>query len=110
MRKSELRTGMIVEAVNGCVYFVSIDHVDAYNSKIVDINADSFIRIDSISDRLLCRFNKRHNIIKVYEPSFKILALKIEDCKLIWERKEEVKEHTIEELIEKVGYEFKIKK
>ena len=101
---------MLVETLNKCTYFVSIDHINARNSKIINLDTDLYIYIKDISESLLVDFSKDYNIMNVYIPVNKVLALSIKDCKLIWERKEKVKEYTMNELIKKVGHEFKIKK
>ena len=123
MKKSDLRTGMIVELRDGKEYVVFIDvcttqyisdhyiNENNYNSLIV--NGDNCLW-QSLKDYKedLCNDNsKSYDIMKIYVPEHPYAFMKIsyekENRKLIWERKE-FKEMTMKELEEHFGCRIKI--
>ena len=109
MKKSELRTGMLVETLNEEIYFVSLGGINN-SDMLLNIDGGSFMPLCNIAYDLNALSSKSLNITKVYQPITKSLTLDIRNCDLIWKREEKVKEYTMNELIKKVGHEFKIKK
>ena len=107
MKKSELRTGMITEHRVGDECVVMLNMVDN-SSRLLLLKEDKFHYLDDFKEDLTGFSYREFDIVKVSKTP--IYNFDLSDRSIIWERKEEVKEHTIEELIEKVGYEFKIKK
>ena len=109
MKKSELRTGMIVETLNKKRFYVSLNGIDG-KSNLISTNNTSYMPYKNIAEDLTAYSSNASNIIKVFIPKIIELTTDINKCELIWERKEKVKEYTMNELIKKVGHEFKIKK
>jgi hypothetical protein len=101
MKKSDLRTGMRVTQSNGQQYLVYL------NTQFGDmfIGSHEHNRIDYYNEDLTHDYS---DIIKVEAPK-KAFQLRTEEQKFetIWER-EDVKEYTMQEAIEKMGHEFKI--
>lgn len=110
MKKSELKTGMIVECNNGAAYLVQLNHFRG-RDMLLNLSRESKLEADGYNEDLTSNDNDvDFNIIRVHESNCLFLPLKVQDCHLIWERKKEIPEYTMEELIEKLGEEFKIKK
>lgn len=109
MRKSDLKTGFKVEFANKSYRLVLLDtrQGDVFCNPLTEYcniggkRLFNFFSLDNIDENLsdISGFQTLTDIVKVYN----------EYGALIWERKEVV-EHTMEELTEKLGYEFKIKK
>tara|TARA_R110000744_G_scaffold357580_1_gene464427 strand:- start:419 stop:745 length:327 start_codon:yes stop_codon:yes gene_type:complete len=108
MKKSELRTGMIVETIIGSKYYVSLNGMNG--DTLLNIKNTRYIPLSNICSKLNAIHNIESSIAKVYAPKFNMFSSNISDFDLVWERKEKVKEYTMNELIKKVGHEFKIKK
>ena len=110
MRKQDLKTGMIVENQNGQFGKILL------NTSQGDViggssNADDFwCDLDSYDDDLERSDWGSDKIIKVYEACYNknAASLKVRGD-LIWER-ETTPEYTMEELTDKLGHTFKIKK
>jgi hypothetical protein len=110
MRKSDLKTGMRVELGNGKTYIVMINtgHDDVFirnGGNKMDISCYKE-DLTLVEPDCLGRFN----VLKVYgAPTYNSSAI---DPKmmgdLLWERKEEVPEYTMEQAIAKLGHKFKI--
>lgn len=125
MKKSDLKTGMIIETRNGREYVVFIDTCkpkyivteDYYDeqgriSLIINYNSHKWTSL-SYYDEDLCRNNgdKSSDITKVYIPvhPYSFMDITYEDGRnLIWERPEPIKEMTMKELEEHFGCKVKI--
>ena len=127
MKKSDLKTGMIVTTREGYEYVVLLGTTSVYTGKescdiLLNINPKSYLwnkldyyNEDLIYDSTLARNEdkaKRNDIIKVelapHPYAFALLDYEREDRKLLWERNKSIKEMTMEELAEHFGCEVKI--
>ena len=108
MKKSDLKSGMIVETRGGelallvdtplgllITYGDTWSDVESYNSDLLMPNVS---RLDIVAVRSLGKWSS--NILKINWWG----------APIIWKREEEVPEYTMEEAIEKMGHNFKIKK
>ena len=114
MKKSELRTGMFVDTLED-TYVVMLDYLGR-GSVILNLSGEGWLKLDDYRedltiDRSLCTYGqqKYYDINKVRSSEI-MSSIVPDEFYVVWERKEGVKEYTIEELIKKVGHEFKIKK
>lgn len=118
--KSDLKTGMIATTRNGDKYLVLTNFASEYSCGdcLLDISKPTNWHRLSSYDESLKRVDsgeKEHDIIKIdliqhcygVRPDLNPSYTKIE---VIWKRKENIPEYTMEEAIAKMGYEFKIKK
>ena len=105
-KKSDLKTGMIVECRNGNKYTVMLNTVmTIYSSKDIIVNVEynyGWNDLNDYTDDLRCCSHnddsfKEYDIIKVYQPShcYSFVAssrlnedYRVNDNMLIWERKE----------------------
>jgi len=107
MKKSDLKTGMTVMYSNGGLAKVLIN---TERGNILVSLGDTWTSIDSYNDNLERIDNiNEFNIVKVFSLTAAYKGLQFSTSTELWFCKE-IKEYTIEELIEKVGHEFKIKK
>jgi hypothetical protein len=105
MRKSELKTGMIVELSNGRKNIVMLNPFKG-RDVIIDVITNDFILFNDLREDLTCYGHPEYDIISVKESG---KHSKLNPEIILWERKE-VPEYTVEELVKKLGHEFKIKK
>lgn len=125
MKKSDLKTGMIVELQNGykCVVYKDICETICSCSKnskdvILIIDADDHLYLwvdlkDYTDDMIeIDEHSGDFDIMKVFIPyhpySFMDIEHEEDKMKLIWEREEPVKEITMKELEEHFGCRVKI--
>ena len=107
MKKSDLKTGMTVEYSEGGLAKVLIN---TERGNILVSPDDTWTNIDSYNDNLERIDNVNElTIVKVFSLTSAHKGLQFGTSKLLWER-QETPEYTIEQLIEKVGHKFKIKK
>ena len=119
MKKSDLKTGMRVETRRGGLYLVLKDVDTKYfgHQDIGFVSENTFMNGDEYKEDLTENYyhNGDFDIIRVYgisniqESGLNGNTLNLDVKHLIWER-EEVKELTVEEVSEKLGYEVKIVK
>ena len=103
---------MTVETRNGGEYFVLLNHCLNNSDVLVSKTGMGWNSLDDLNDDLIfdnggVQDNPQWDIVKVFKPSF--YSRDAEGLDLIWCR-EENPEYTMEELIERMGHEFKIKK
>ena len=111
MKKSELRTGMMIETNEGELYLTHIG--GCFGDLGIGVSGRSSFDLNLLSDPLSDDPLSDDTVVlieNIYQPLYPNLSLSLSDYTNIWSRKEGVKEYTIEELIKKVGHEFKIKK
>ena len=124
MKKSDLRTGMIVETRSGSEYVVFINTCqpefcsDNYRDENGDIalivNQENYLwtSLNNYNEDLCKNDDKSADIVKVYIPyhpyAFMDITYEKSDRKLIWEREVPIKEMTMKELEEHFGYKVKI--
>lgn len=96
MKKTELKTGMVVEVRNGDKYMCLMENIPTkfYGSQPLFINNKSFMCFDNYNENLerVESFDGRYDIIKVYQPEVASLDFTIECCgskTLIWDAIEE---------------------
>lgn len=110
MRKKDLKTGMVVEVRGGQEYLVMLNHCIKNRDVLICRSGLGWNSLSDLNDDLIFvdRDSKDSvwDIVKVFEPLF---FSKNSSLNLIWCR-EETPEYTMEELIEKMGHDFKIKK
>lgn len=95
MKKSDLKTGMIIESRKGEKALVVKDN--CYGEDAIIYNKSDWTQLDSFSDDLKfygddeerTQFSKSVDIVKVFMPNLPTAFLDKEDMKLIWTRKEE---------------------
>jgi hypothetical protein len=106
MKKSELKTGMIVENEINEIGIVMIDC--SHGEDLILFDKGGSDSLDIYNDDLSHESNSNFDLVKVRNPKrprFDPSAISI-----IWERKEDIPELTMDELTEKLGFNFKIKK
>jgi len=125
MKKQDLKTGMIVVTRRGEKGLIVLNNV--YGEDAVIFSDKSWTGLSGFDDNTLewhldsrCGATLDHcmsvDIMEVYIPDLPTGFIKKEskfgEMDLVWERKEDViiPEYTMEELTEKMGFEFKIKK
>ena len=125
MKKSDLKTGMIIETRDGNEYVVFINTCqpgfcsDCYRDENGDIalivNQENYLWTSLNNyDEGLCKNdnNKYGDIVKIYIPShpyaFMDITYEKSDRKLIWEREPQIKEMTMEDLEKHFGCKIKI--
>lgn len=111
--KSLLKSGDIVVLRNGDKRKVFLDYETKYYGKgiisnIVDKHFNTLIEYDN---QLICSMSPLLDIVQIYRPCYDsdVMSINLDDYKLVWERKE-VKEMTMKEICEALGYDVKIKK
>jgi hypothetical protein len=118
MKKSDLRTGMMIETRNGKKALVMLGCDDGDNLVCVDMNDDSTtycpLRFYNENLKISAMNCTEDDIVKVYRslPNCEMVSFKQTSKDLIWERKEFV-EITMDQIAEKFGIpveQLKIKK
>lgn len=111
MKKSDLKTGMVVETRNGEKYLVMLN-TDYKDMELINFKG-GYLSLYSYNSELIFTEQpfREFDIVKAYsvENSIRWL-LSNKECmefKLIWER-EERKEMTLEEIEKELGYKIKI--
>lgn len=112
--KSLLKSGDIVVFGSGEKAKVFLDYESNYYGKgiLAYIDKDSFMALESYNEDLFTSTKlERYAINKIYRPKHdnSVMSNNLNDYDLIWERKE-VKEMTMKEICEALGYDVKIKK
>lgn len=112
--KSLLKSGDIVVLGSGEKAKVFLDYESDYYGKgiLAYTDKDSFMALSSYDDNLLTSSeNEYYTINKIYRPKRDcyLMSNNLNDYDLIWERKK-VKEMTMKEICEALGYDVKIKK
>ena len=116
-KKSDLKSGMITkDSDNEIAIVIEIDGgvmllYDRMRFFDHEINDDLELRPTGKGS--LCGvITEVYSIIPNVETNYLNVFEDIDDnsCKLIWEREESIAEYTMEELTEKLGHNFKIKK
>lgn len=111
--KSLLKSGDIVVLRNGDKRKVFLDYETEYYGKgiISDIVNKHFNALPEYDNQLICSMSPLLDIVQIYRPRYDsdVMSINLDDYKLVWERKE-VKEMTMKEICEALGYDVKIKK
>jgi len=105
MKKSELKTGMIVEFKDGRSGMVLLG---THKGDVLSGDLAYFPLSDH--EENLMDWNDEVVVRSVYNPTYISGFYKQQKDFIIWERPQEIKEYTMEELTEKLGHNFKIKK
>lgn len=111
MKKSDLKTGMVVETRNGEKYLVMLNP-DCEDMELINFNG-GYMPLYYYNNELIPAklFTRDFDVVKVYSVGWTIRdLLSDKECmefKLIWKR-EEQKEMTIEEIEAELGYKIKI--
>lgn len=107
MEKEDLKTGMLVQFRNGNIYMVINDYF---------ININGWMPTKKYKGNLTFNGNSEYDIIKVSDMLIQH-DLKPEywteetiNNNILWYRKKEIPELTMQEAIDKIGFEFKIKR
>ena len=119
MKKSDLKTGMIVETREGNEYIVFINTCKTesnpdINNVLVGQNNKwlNLYNYNENMEHINGEFEGVFDIVKVYIPyhpfTFTNITYQKEDRRLIWERDKKIKEVTLKELEEYFGYRIKI--
>lgn len=111
MKKSDLKTGMVVETRNGEKYLVMLNP-DCKDRELINFKGGYMPLYNYNNELMLKKFNKGFDIVKVYSVGSSICWLLGDkeqmEFKLLWEREEETKEMTIAEIEKELGYKIKI--
>lgn len=110
MKKSDLKTGMVVETRNGNKYLVLLDNPDAPNMNLINFKGGFLQLAFYDEDMIIQSAGRAYDIMSVYTLQDSIYNLFKERrlrYKLLWER-DEPKEMTIAEIEEVLGYKIKI--
>jgi hypothetical protein len=117
MKKSQLTSGMRVQYASGerAIVFVGNFFTKNYgNQSVMFCHKDGFMTGRSYDEDLSGDTSEALIIVAVYDEPASIDPNKMLDVdvygRLLWERKKDIPELTMEEVIEKLGYEIKIKK
>jgi hypothetical protein len=110
MKKSDLKTGMLVQYNNGDYSIVLKDvetqHYGHQELFFADVEKIGFMTGDSYNDNLVCegRFGSNYTIKKVYSAPRDSMKLNTstEERKLLWEREPALVEMTLEEACKKL--------
>lgn len=115
IKKSDLKTGAIVELINGDKYMLFLDVENSYTKNmLVSLKDGGYLSLDDYNDDLKDRDNSKYDIVKICQndyvgDNFRDHVIKNTD-NWTWERQEEVV-MTISEIEEKLGISnLKIKK
>lgn len=108
MNKKDLKSGMFVETAIEGNYLVVLDFLGKGD---VLINDTGWMCLSSYSNDLtmIDREGEDYDIVKVFENGRTITSFIENRSQLLWEKPEPI-EYTMEELTEKIGHSFKIKK
>lgn len=114
--KLDLRTGMIVETRDGGVYTVYMQACskEIKGEDVIIGSSDGWqtldiFTLDLFNERLEYLITRKLDIIKVYLPNtIGDIVKSYKNITLLWEKKDTVKEMTIKEIEEKLGYSIKI--
>ena len=103
--KDDLKSGMVVEFRSGKKYMM----VD-YNGRLFGVGTATYFD-DNKNEDLTSPVRREWDIMKVYEATeeYQLPINRWDDMQLIWERSE-VKELTVAQLEEELGYKIKIVK
>ena len=88
MKKSDLKTGHVVEFRRGSKYLVMLGHCDHHSSGIlcrIDDNITGWMSLDDYDENMICERYSEFDIVRVYESQ----VYNIRDHTFIWKRKEE---------------------
>ena len=111
--KSLLKSGDIVVLRNGNKRKIFLDYETKHYGKgiISDIVNRHYNALTEYDNQLICSMSPLLDIVQIYRPRYDsdVMSINLDDYKLVWERKE-VKEMTMKEICEALGYEVKIKK
>ena len=110
MKKSDLKTGMRVTLNNGGVYLVMLQCKDQFEIKdmLINIHFEKVISLSYYCENLTYT-DGYYDIVKIEECVSCRRIFSEKQWSQIWELKERP-EYTMDELIKRVGHEFKIKK
>lgn len=110
MKKSDLKTGMVVETRNGEKYLVMLGP-DCEGRELINFGY-GFMPLSRYANNLMIKTgDEEFDIMKVYSVEGSICWLlrdkKRMNFELIWQRKE-IKEMTVKEIEKELGYKIKI--
>ena len=115
MKKQDLKTGMRVKLRDGNTGIVLLNLTgNEYEKNIIVIEYGMHRNLDNYNDNLCYDNNGNRllycDIIKVYDIPNNIWEIINFDIKgkLLWERKEEIKEFTLKEIADKLGVDVKV--
>ena len=104
----ELKEGMIIEIADKQD---PLWYVRRVNGVLIATNDEQWFDLDYYDDNLMDKKFPNFNIVRIYESNSYTLnnLFSKENLVLIWERKEEVEEMTLEEICKALGKKIKIK-
>ena len=108
MRKSDLRSGMIVEkrkGGRGIVFLgTSYGNIIGGLGGVYNGEGTTWMPLDSLNEDLTYPSAPESDIVKIYQPTCNMHygTLNLAQCNLIWERKDII-ELSFEEIAEKLG-------
>lgn len=111
--KNLLKSGDIVVLRNGDKCKVFLDYKTKHYGKgiISNIVEKYFNGLIEYDNQLICSLSPLLDIVQIYRPRYDsdVMSINLDNYKLVWERKE-IKEMTMKEICEALGYDVKIKK
>ena len=102
MKKSDLKTGMIVRFRNGLSGLVNFNETD----REIKVTNEAYVSINAFQDDLTYNSTPIYDIMRVYNYIDEYRTAAGYEC--IWKRKEETKEMTVKEIEKELGYKIKI--
>lgn len=117
MKKSDLKTGMIVITRDGNQFVVFIDVVDTCKGgdlHSVIVNDEDWLSLKNYDENLIYKNDAlpEFDIIEIYAPSnlfgFMNIEYEKDERKLLWKREDNIKEVTIRDIEDKFGCKVKI--
>ena len=110
MEKKDLKTGMIAKTRRNGNYIVLLDCNIKQECEDVFVGDNGFMRIRSYKNNLTYFQDSGYDIMKIFKSNYFSEVVKGNDLTTVWARVKPIPELTMQEVIEKIGYEIKIKK
>lgn len=105
MKKSDLKTGYLLETRNKTKLTVMLD---TEKGDILLNECGTYYNINGISNDLFAIDLRDYDIMKVYRPKVKMVLFDVEEYELIWQRKED-KLDIINDIVDELCERYKVK-
>lgn len=105
MKKSDLKTGYLLETKNKTKLTVMLD---TEKGDILLNECGTYYNINEISNDLFDIDLRDYDIMKVYRPKGKLVLFDVEEYELIWQRKED-KLDIINDIVDELCERYKVK-
>lgn len=102
MKKSDLKTGYLVEIRDGSLYNVVLNNVSMKGKENTLVGRYGIIDLEGYNEDMIDADLESLDIVKVYLTPNSYFGYTTYNCELLWEREEKV-EMTVAEIEEKLG-------